>query len=246
MRRLLRWYLLCLPSRWCSSLLFLHYHTYTNSDTLTKSSKSPCYTTHQNINLRAFLACWDTTCTLGYSFFTQQLHPSRLSPSSRAPILTLTGNHSIPNKGAFFHKTILSFFLSLRFSIQLWVRVWSTEGRAGLSGEPTSREIRYSFTRESAAHVLSRPLTYRLLYKSITMAQCPPLGLGTHSPLSIGSRSRVGRGHSSGSHGVTLNATSFCVTLWKKYCISAKKMFLALVGHYIYPQYTTWTPLTFL
>ncbi len=129
------------------------------------------------------------SCTLGYRSFTSQLNPALPSPSSLALILTLTANHGIHNESVSFHKTILSFFLSPRFSLQLWVRVWSTEGRAGLSREPTSREIRYSFTRESAAHVLSRPLTYRLLYKSITRAQCPPLGLGTDSPLPIGSQS---------------------------------------------------------
>lgn len=156
-----------------------------------------------------------------YSSFTRQLIP--LLPSPTSLILTLTGNHGTQNGSVFFHKTNLSFFISPRFSIQLWVRVWSTEGRVGLSREPTSREIRYSFTRESDAHVLSRPLTYQLLYKSITRAQCPPLGPGTHSPLSIGSR-----GGGSPQFWIpwcNLNATLFRIIL-RKWCVSAMKMFL--------------------
>lgn len=58
----------------------------------------------------------------------------------------------------------------------------------GLGGHEVgaaSREIRYGFTRESATHVLSRPFTYQLLYKSITTNRSvPPLHPDAHQDAS--------------------------------------------------------------
>lgn len=177
---------------------------------------------------------------------------------SLAPILTLTGNHSIQNESISSHKTTLSFFLSLRFSILLRVKRLINRGQSGsLRGANQQRNQIQLYKRVSRSCLVKTPHLPAPLQVN---NQGPVSSTGPwHKFTSVYGTQRRGGAHSSGFHVVTLNDKLFSMISWKQCCMSTMKMLLTHRGiffpspscggtlhHYIYPQYTTWSPLTFL
>lgn len=181
----------------------LHSHSYTLLFVFSDPTASPSQISHQNLRVKNKLQLAPLSKPVFCCFLV--FSPCSLLQHIRES-LHAKQEHLVLQK-RLFHSFYHCFF---------WT-VWSTWRRGGISREPTSREIRCSFTWESAAHVLSRLFTLSVLFKSITRDRCPPLGLGTNSPI-------IKR------KGGSTFTPLFSVQLWKqcKNCVNKYLSFLQL------------------
>lgn len=122
-----------------------------------------------------------------YRSVTKQLIPLLTSLSSLAFALTLRGIHGTHNRNVFFHKTILSFFIAA-FFYTVVSKSLTNRGKSGsLQGANRQRKQIQLYKRVSRSCLVKTPHLVDPLQVN-NWGRCPPLGPGTHSPLSIGRR----------------------------------------------------------